>query len=135
VLFAARVLLSNPRWLAVLQRCIVKTLPLKHKLFRKLYKEHGIFLDTCKMHSFRRNGYGSRIISWATIGQEQDYQSFETMADCLKYPTKLVRGNFGRDREITIEIDFEKIAATNNAYTRSAFGSDGLGDSTNTAGG
>jgi len=91
----------------------VKPLPLKHKLFRKLHKEHGIFLDTCKMQSFRRRGFGSRIISWATIGQEQDYQSFETMANCLKYPTKLVK--YDRESEITIEIDFDKIAATNKA--------------------
>jgi len=72
-------------------------------------------LDPLDMVSYRRNGFGSRIVSWGTIHNKPAYQSFETMADCLKYPTKLVRGNFGRDREITIEIDFEKIAASNNA--------------------
>jgi len=88
---------------------------LKQKLLEKLHKEHGIMLDPLDMVSYRRNGFGSRIVSWGTIHNKPAYQSFETMADCLKYPTKLVRGNFGRDREITIEIDFEKIAASNNA--------------------
>ena len=86
----------------------MKPLPLKHKLFRKLHKEHGIFLDTMKMHSFRRRGFGSRIVSWATIGQDIDYQSFETMAACLKYPTKLVPDDRNH-KVITIEIDIEKI--------------------------
>ena len=82
---------------------------LKQRLLEKLHKEHGISIDPMKMHSFRRRGFGSRVISWSTIGLEQDYQSFETMANCLKYPTKLVRGSFGRDREITIEIDLEQL--------------------------
>ena len=82
---------------------------LKQKLLEKLYKEHGIILDPSKMHSFRRNGFGSRMVSWSTVGQKQDYKSFETMANCLKYPTKLERLNFGQDREITIEIDWDKI--------------------------
>lgn len=90
-------------------------LPLKHRLFRKLHKEHGIFLDTMKMHSFRRNGFGSRIISWSTVGQEIEYQSFETMMACLKLPTKLVpEENYG-GKLITIEVDLDKIAATNKA--------------------
>ena len=88
----------------------MKPLPLKHKLFRKLHKEHGIILDTMKMHSFHRNGFGSRIISWATVGQKQDYQSFETMATCLKHPTKLVK--HGRESAITIEIDYDKAFST-----------------------
>lgn len=92
-------------------------LPLKHRLFRKLHKEHGIFLDTMKMHSFRRNGFGSRIISWATVGQEINYQSFETMNTCLKLPTKLIQDD-NRSNVFTIEIDLDKIAATNKAYTR-----------------
>lgn len=86
---------------------------LKQKLLEKLYHEHGITLDPMDMVSFRRNGFGSRIISWATIHNEPAYQSFETMAACLKYPTKLVRLNFGTDAEITIEIDLDKVAAAN----------------------
>lgn len=66
-------------------------------------------LDPCDMESFRRRSFGSRIISWATIKNNPPYQSFETMANCLKYPTKLVRWNFGQDREITIEIDWGKV--------------------------
>jgi len=85
-----------------------KVLPTKHKLFRKLHREHGIILNTEKMHSFRRRGFGSRVVSWATVGQEQDYQSFETMATCLKYPTKLVRDD-RTDKVITIEIDLDKV--------------------------
>ena len=90
---------------------------IRQKLLEKLHKEHGIYLDPMDMVSFRRNGFGSRIVSWGTIHNKPAYQSFETMADCLKYPTKLWRGNFGRDKEITIEIDFEKIAASNTACT------------------
>lgn len=82
---------------------------LKQKLLEKLYKEHGIMLDPCDMESFRRRGFGSRVVSWATIKSNPPYQSFETMANCLKYPTKLVRWNFGQDREITIEIDWSKV--------------------------
>ena len=85
----------------------------KQKLLEKLYKEHGIFLDPSKIESFRRRGFGSPVVSWATIGQKQEYQSFETMNNCLKYPTKLSRGGFGQDIVITIEIDFDKIAASN----------------------
>lgn len=91
-------------------------LPIRHRLFRKLYKEHGIFLDTMKMQSFRRNGFGSRIISWATVGQKIDYQSFETMNACLKLPTKLIQDD-QRSNLFTIEIDLDKIAATNKACT------------------
>jgi len=94
------------------------TKSVRQKLLEKLHKEHGVILDPLDMVSFRRNGFGSRIISWATVHNKPAYQSFETMADCLKYPTKLVRHNFGQDREITIEIDFEKIAASNTACTR-----------------
>jgi hypothetical protein len=101
---------------------------LKQKLLEKLYREHGIMLDPMDMVSFRRNGFGSRIVSWGTIHNEPEYQSFETMADCLKYPTKLVRHNFGRDREITIEIDFEKIVASNKACSGLAAGSAKLSD-------
>lgn len=96
----------------------MRTKSIRQKLLEKLHKEHDIYLDPCKMYSHRRNGFGSRIISWSTVGLEQNYQSFETMGNCLKYPTKLVRGSFGRDRDITIEIDFEKIAASNKARTR-----------------
>lgn len=84
----------------------------KQRLIEKLHKEHGIVLDPCKMYSFRRRGFGTPVISWATIGQSQNYQSFETMASCLRYPTKLERRNFGQDLNITIEIDFEKIYHT-----------------------
>ena len=91
---------------------------LRQKLLEKLHREHGVFLDPLDMVSFRRNGFGSRIVSWGTIHSKPAYQSFFTMAECLKYPTKLVHGDFGRDREITIEIDFEKIAASNKACTR-----------------
>jgi len=88
-------------------------LPIRHRLFRKLHKEHGIFLDTMKMQIFRRNGFGSRVISWATVGQEIEYQSFETMNACLKLPTKLVpEENYG-GKLITIEIDLDKLSATN----------------------
>ena len=85
-----------------------KALPLKHQLFRKLHKEHGIILDTMKMYSLRRNGFGSRIISWRTVGQEIDYQSFETMKACLKLPTKLVQE---QSNLFTIEIDLDKLSA------------------------
>jgi len=88
---------------------------LKQKLLEKLYREHGVTLDPMDMISYRRNGFGSRIVSWATIHNDPPYQSFETMAACLKYPTKLVRHNFGKDPEITIEIDIQKIIASNPA--------------------
>lgn len=87
----------------------MKPLPLKHKLFRKLHKEHGIFLETSKMYSFRRRGFGSRVVSWATIGQDKNYQSFETMANCLKYKTNIVVDE--REPVITIEVNFNEIAS------------------------
>lgn len=88
----------------------------KQKLLEKLYREHGIALDPMDVVSFRRNGFGSRIISWATICNKPPYKSFETMANCLKYPTKLVRHNFGKDAEITIEIDWRKVDTSNTTF-------------------
>lgn len=79
----------------------------RQKLIEKLYHEHGIVIDQHKMHSFRRNGFGSFIVSWSTVGQKQNYQSFWTMSDCLKYPTILKDSNLGR--EINIEVDLPKV--------------------------
>jgi len=84
---------------------------LKQKMIEKLYEEHGIMLDPCDLVSYRRNGFGSEIISWSTIKNTPMYQSFNTMRDCYRYPTKLVQRGLPPhiESEITIEIDFEKI--------------------------
>lgn len=90
---------------------------LKQKMIEKLYEEHGIFLDPCDLVSYRRNGFGSEIVSWSTIKSRPTYQSFNTMRDCFKYPTKLVQRGLPPhvEPEITIEIDFEKIAHLTHA--------------------
>lgn len=87
----------------------------RQKLLEKLYGEHGIILDPNKMCSPRRNGFGSPIVSWFTLGQNQDYRSFETMTACLKCPTKLIYPDPGEGSVITIEVDLDKIAAMNES--------------------
>lgn len=81
---------------------------LKQKMIEKLYKEHGIILNPSDLVSFRRNGYGARMVSWSTLKNEPSYQSFHTMQVCLKLPTKLER--YGADRAITIEVDLDKMS-------------------------
>lgn len=84
---------------------------IRQKLAEKLLAEHNIELDPQDMESFRRNGYGSNVISWATVSltKKIKYQSFFTMKECLALPTKLIRLPSSSSHEITIDIDFEKI--------------------------
>lgn len=90
---------------------------LKQRMIEKLYAEHGIDLDPLDLVSWRRCGFGSRVVSWSTLRGRPVYQSFETMRNCLKYPTKLVRHGWPPEPETTIEIDYDKISAPNTRCT------------------
>ena len=84
----------------------------KQKLVEKLYKEHGIIISPETLYSFRRNGYGSRMISWSTIGNNRgEYESFYRMSDCVKYPTKPIAGI---GCATVIDIDWDKIEGFEN---------------------
>lgn len=85
---------------------------IRQQLIEKLYREHGIIIDPDSLHSYRRNGYGSRIISWSTIPHRTgiNYQSFETMRVCLKLPTRLLAEDYRSDI-YTVEIDLDKLTA------------------------
>lgn len=85
------------------------TQSIKSKLAMKLCREYNIVIDPDDMHSFRRNGFGTDIISWVTIKNNPSYKSFDRMSDCLKYPLKIERGDFGKDREITIAVNIDKV--------------------------
>jgi len=77
---------------------------IKQRLIEKLHAEYGIVIDPSKMYSLRQNGRGSKVMSWYAFGGKINYGSYETMSDCLKYPTRLVNtGLF----EVVVELDPE----------------------------
>jgi hypothetical protein len=81
---------------------------LKQQLIEKLHQEHGIYLDPCKMYTNRSRSYGVQKISWYMVDTTIQYQSFYTMRQCLKLPTKL---RIGIAEKCTyIDIDFVKLS-------------------------
>ena len=68
----------------------------KQNLVKQMYQRHKAILSIETLYSFRRRGFGIPTVSWATVGQSPSYESFFTMAQCAKYPTRLEQIGMGK---------------------------------------
>jgi hypothetical protein len=64
---------------------------IREKLADKLMNELGYYVYPSDIISYRRNGYGARIMSWGTL--DGKVSCFETMAQCVKHETRYYKDN------------------------------------------
>lgn len=59
---------------------------IRQQLVERLYEDFGLRVDPMDLVSFRRNGYGVEMISWATLRRTVRIQSKLTMRQAVRVP-------------------------------------------------